>query len=97
MSDSQTAWKILWDHASKDSPPGSPFEIDEVTAAVAGATKVSEAEARRVVGSLLGELDRLPEGRRYFTREGEAVVPLPEFLKARTGTSDPLELYPYEL
>lgn len=97
MSDSQTVWKILWDRAAKDPRPGAPFEIEEVAPAVAAARAISEAEARRIIGGLLGELDRMPEGRQYFTREGNAVVPLPEFLRDLSDTPDPLALYPYEL
>ena len=37
MSDSQTAWTILWDHAADGPTPGAPFEIGEVSPAVAKA------------------------------------------------------------
>jgi hypothetical protein len=97
MSDTQTAWTILWRRALGGSNPGAPFEIDEAAPAVAAALKVTAEEARALIGNLLSELDRLPEGERYFTREGNAVVPLPEFLSASAAHTDPVDAYPYEL
>jgi hypothetical protein len=93
MSDSQTVWKILWEHAAA----GEPFEIDEVVPAVTATLKVSAPEARGLIGGLLTELDRLPDGHQYFTREGNAVVPLPAYSRARQASSSPLDVYPYEL
>lgn len=97
MSDSQTAWTVLWNHAASMTTPGAPFEIDEVAPAVALELKIGDPEARHLIAGLLTELDRMPEGKRYFRREGNAVVPLPSFTRARAGTSSPLDLYPYEL
>jgi hypothetical protein len=90
-------WTILWRRAMDGSSPGAPFEIDEAAPAVAEALRITAEEARKLIGSLLVELDRLPEGERYFTREGNAVVPLPEFLEASAAHADPLDAYPYEL
>ncbi|MCA1685190.1 MAG: hypothetical protein LC745_04245 [Planctomycetia bacterium] len=97
MSDSQTAWTMLWDRAARGLVPGSPFEIGEAAPDVARALKISDADARKLIGGLLTELDRMPEGRRYFAREGDAVVPLPEFKTAHNGSGSALDAYPYEL
>jgi hypothetical protein len=97
MSDNQTIWTLLWNHAATSPKPEAPFEIDDVVPAAVGALKVSEDEARKAIGLLLAELARLPEGRRYFTREGNAVVPLPGFLRARDEVARPVDAYPYEL
>jgi hypothetical protein len=97
MSDSQTVWTILWDRSARGPQPGTPFEIDEVVPDVARALKKTDAEAWRLVAGLLTELDRLPGGERYFTREGNAVVPLPEYADALKRPGSPLDAYPYEL
>lgn len=97
MSDSQTAWSILWDHASKGPKPDAPFEISEVSPAVSKALNISDPEARHLISGLLTELDRMPDGKRYFRREGNAVVPLPSFLRAQASSVAPLDAYPYEL
>jgi hypothetical protein len=97
MSDNQTVWTILWERAAADASPGTPFEIDEVVPTVAESLKVSEDKARRLINRLLGELERLPDGHQFFTREGNAVVPLSGFLLARGRVSHPVEMYPYEL
>lgn len=97
MSDNQTVWSVLWRHANALPTPGAPFEIDDVVPAVASALKLDPDNARRKVGTLLVELSRLPEGRQYFAREGNAVVPLSRFLKARDAFADPVDAYPYEL
>lgn len=94
MSDSQTAWKILCDWAGRRH---GPFEISEVARAVAEALKVKPAKAERVISSLLKELDRLPEGRQYFRREGNAVVPLPELPPAAQDADKAARLYPFEV
>ena len=96
MSDSQTAWTILWNYALTSLPALTPFEIAEVAPTVALALKVSTEEATRLVGDLLAELDRLPDGTQYFTREGNAVVPLPGFAKAAQDPKAALSTYPYE-
>jgi hypothetical protein len=97
MSDNQAVWTVLWTHAASSPNPSAPFEIDDVLPAVAAALKVSEAEAEGKIGMLLTELGRLPEGRRFFAREGNAVVPLPAFLRARGTVARPVDAYPYEL
>jgi hypothetical protein len=97
VSDSQTAWSALWSHAAKGANPNSPFEIDEVVPVAASALGVKPEKARKLIGGLLTELARLPEGKRFFTREGNAVVPLPEFRTALDAGTPPLDAYPYEL
>ena len=97
MSDHQTIWTILWNHAARQPTPDAPFEIDEVVPAVVAALEVSDPHARRLIGGLLTELDRLPDGEQFFAREGNAVVPLSEFLKAKDQGTAPIDLYPYEL
>ena len=97
MSDSQTAWKIVWQHAAKAPTPDAPFEIDDVVPAVADALGTPKDKARHLISDLLVELSRLPDGRQFFTREGNAVVPLPEFVKSVGRVDNPLDAYPYEL
>lgn len=97
MSDSQTAWSVLWNRASQGANPREPFEISEVAPELAGTLNVSEKDAARLIGLLLGELGRLPQGKRFFRLEGNAVAPLPEFAKALHDKVPPLQAYPYEL
>ena len=73
MSDTQTAWCMLSDHAEKAN---GPFELGEVTPAIAARLGVSEKEATRLITLLLGEVARMPDGREFFALEGRAVVPL---------------------
>lgn len=97
MSDSQAVWMILWRRALRSSDPLEPFEINEVVPDVVEALKVPEREAARKVGDLLTELSRLPDGSQYFRREGDAVVPLPEFARVHKDPVSELKAYPYEL
>jgi hypothetical protein len=97
MSEYQTVWTILCHRALVGPTPGQPFEISEVVSEVARALRVTDPEASRHVAFLLEELARLPEGRQYFTREGDAVVPLPEFAGLTTDAAAELSAYPYEL
>ncbi len=94
MSDAQTAWTILWNRALTTA---GPFETSEVLPEVVARLKVDEQQAARLVSLLLTELSRLPEGRRFFRLEGQAIVPLQEFVDASRGTANPLSVYPYEL
>lgn len=97
MSDSQTAWNVLWQHAAKATGHDAPFEIDEVVPAVAKALAAPEDKARHLISGLLDELSRLPDGRQFFAREGNAVVPLPEFTRDAGRVGNPVDAYPYEL
>lgn len=94
ISNWQTIWQVLWDHAVRD--PG-PFEIAEVAPEVARRLEVSPAEAEREIAFLLTELSRMPEGRRYFRRVGNAVVAQPGFLAAPKDEGSALSAYPFEL
>ena len=94
MSDSQTIWSILWDHARTEN---GPFEIDDVVPAVAKALGMADASAHRAITSLIDELDRMPDGRQYFDTCGDAAVPLPEFREAVAKGKAAAETYPYEL
>jgi hypothetical protein len=58
---------------------------------------MSPGQARHEVGFLLTELARLPEGRRFFLREGDAVVPLPELMEAQADGKAAVDVYPFEL
>ncbi|MEO6810362.1 MAG: hypothetical protein ABI353_14695 [Isosphaeraceae bacterium] len=90
MSDS----KALWDRACADP---SPFEFDEVVPDLAKQRGLSPEQALKTCDLLLKELERLPEGKRFFRREGNAVVPLPEFLAATKGQQAARDAYPFEL
>ena len=94
MSDSQTAWSVLWERAKRVK---GPFEIDAVLPDVMRALGTEEAAAKKTVKFLLGELERLPDGKQFFETEGNAVVPLPEFFDAVERGEAPLDAYPYEL
>ena len=76
MSDPRTIWAILWKHAA-ESP--EPFEVSDVAPEAAKAIGASVPEAQRAVAGFVKELERLPDGQQFFTLEGDAVVPLPEF------------------
>jgi hypothetical protein len=93
MSKAEAVWIILWEYAL--GHPG-PFEIDEVVPEVERRLGVEAAEAKRLVGFLLTELSRLPEGEQYFAREGNAVVPLAEFEAAPKDPARAEEFYPFE-
>src|SRR5690349_2164669 len=94
MSEFQTIWLILWNRAAQQ--PG-PFEISEAAPEGAKALGISAKDAAKRVSELLKELDRLPENERYFTQEGEAVVPLAEFQAADKSTSNAKKTYPFEI
>jgi hypothetical protein len=97
VSDNQAIWTILCQHAAAGQPPNAPFEIGDVTPVVAQTLSVPEGRARKLVETLLAELARMPEGRNYFRREGDAVVPLPEFAGVSHDPKAMLDAYPYEL
>jgi hypothetical protein len=93
MSDPQLIWTILWDRAARTP---EPFEVAEVVPEVAAKLPASAQEATRRINLLLGELERLPEGRRYFAREGGAVVALPEFRSLPKDADTARKTYPFE-
>jgi hypothetical protein len=94
MSDTQTIWMVLWEHATKVA---GPFELADVLPEIARTLKVSEQDARRETALLLKELDRLPRGRKYFRVEGNAVAPLPEFQASPKDADTAQARYPFEL
>jgi hypothetical protein len=94
MSDSHALWLLLWDRARSDP---SPFELAEVAPELARQRGRSPEQALKTCSLLLKELERLPEGKRYFRREGDAVVPLPEFLAAANSRQAATDVYPFEL
>src|SRR5258708_310227 len=97
MSENQAVWMILWKRALSSTDPRAPFEISEVVPQVMTTLKVTDEQATRLVGGLLTELSRLPEGKRFFRREGNAVVPLAEFAAVPKDQQAELAAYPYEL
>ena len=97
MSDYQTLWTILCRRALSGPNSGQAFEISEVVPDVAQALQVTNPQAERMVAMLLGELDRLPDGRQFFTREGNAVVPLSELAAVTADATVELAAYPFEL
>ena len=94
MSENQAAWVLICGRFSQGL---DPFEIEEIVPDLAGSLMVSEAEAKSTIEFLLSELERLPAGRSFFEREGNAVVPLPEFLTLVNRPGSFLDAYPYEL
>lgn len=96
MSDSQTVWMILWQHAFQGDTP-RPFEIADVVPEVARSLQVDQQDARRLVTGLLTELSRMPEGKQYFRQEGNAVAPLPELTHVARDPKHEFQAYPYEL
>ena len=93
MSDPRQVWVALWRRAAADP---SPFEISEIAPKVAESLQVDEKQAAHRVGFLLGELERLPEGKQYFAREGFAIVPLAEFVASPKDEATALATYPFE-
>ena len=96
MTDTQTVWISLWKKAAADPAGRAPFEIDEVVPAVAEALNRSPSDSGRLIRYLVGELERLPDGTQYFAREGDAIVPLPEFRESPKDDSSALAAYPFE-
>jgi len=94
MFNSHKLWLVLWNRAAADS---APFEISEVAPKVAKALEIDEKEAPRRIRLFLGELQRLPEGERYFTLEGYAIVPLAEFQASAKDEATALKAYPFEI
>src|SRR5262245_40975199 len=100
MSDSHTVWMIL---RTARSRPLDPLNLRDlrgharVVPAVVAALHVDEKAASRLIATLFTELSRLPDGRQFFRREGDAIVPLPESLEAARAAPSPLSAYPYEL
>ncbi|MDB5349359.1 MAG: hypothetical protein JWN86_606 [Planctomycetota bacterium] len=94
MSDTQTAWAMIWAHAAKTD---GPFEISDIVPAVAAKLGNDQDEARRLIVFLIDEAARLPDGREFFALEGQAIVPLPEFLSARDAGETAMDAYPFEL
>ena len=97
MSDSQTVWMILWKKAASDPAARAPFEIDEVVPEAAAALGDPPKDVKRIIAGLLNELERMPDGRQYFCQEGNAVVPLPEFIGAAKDDKTALAAYPFEI
>ena len=58
---------------------------------------MTNPQAERMVAMLLGELERLPDGHQYLAREGNAVVPLPEFATITADPAAEVAAYPFEL
>ena len=95
----QTIWMILWRRALASPSPLTRSRIAEVVPDVVGdpRSRSPSVRATRLITGLLGELDRLPEGRQYFRQEGNAIVPLPEFARVPKDPNSELKAYPYEL
>lgn len=96
MSDSQTAWMILWKKAASDPIARAPFEIDDVVPEVVEALGGSPKDVKRIISGLLKELERMPDGRQFFCQEGDAIVPLPEFVASAKDDRTALDAYPFE-
>jgi hypothetical protein len=94
MSKPRTIWTIIWERAARDP---SPFEISEMVPQVAAALGVDARDAEKRIAMLLKELSRMPEGEQYFTREGNAVVALPEFQRSPKDAATAAKAYPFEL
>ncbi len=94
MSDSQTIWMILWDRATSVQ---GPFEISDIVPEVSRRLDQDEKTAQKLILNLLAEVERMPEGERYFRVEGYAVVPLAEFFHAPKDQRAALDAYPFEL
>lgn len=97
MSESHRVWILIWEYAAGCGSGREPFEIDEVVPAICRALATSEQEARKHATFLLHQLERLPEGSRYFELEGNAVVPLDEYVLAPKDLEAAAETYPFEL
>jgi hypothetical protein len=95
MTDTRTIWGIMWAAAIRNG--GQPFEIDEIVPEICERLKISEHEAKRTTGMLLKELERIPEGEQFFTLEGNAIVPLEEFIKGSHDAAAEEDAYPFEV
>lgn len=90
-------WQRIWATLCDFGTRSRGFEIEETLSRISEDLSISTVEARREVDFLLDELSRLPEGRQYFEREGDAVVPLPEFQALPESRAARLQAYPFEL
>lgn len=97
MSESHRVWMLIWEYAAVCGNGREPFEVDEVVPAICSALSASEREARSHATFLLHQLQRLPEGSRYFELEGNAVVPLDEYVLAPKDSEAAAKTYPFEL
>ena len=95
MSDTRMIWGIMWAAAIRNC--GQPFEIDEILPEICERLNISEREARRTTMMLLKELERITEGEQFFTCEGDAIVPLEEFIKGSHDAAAEEEAYPFEI
>jgi hypothetical protein len=93
-SEWQALFALLWETAARVR---GPFEIAEVVPEGARRLGQTDGTVGREIRFLLAELERLPEGKRYFTVEGNAVVPLPEFRATPPGPDAARDAYPFEL
>lgn len=93
MSDSKKVWMILWNRAAEDP---TPFEISDAGPDVAEHVNMTLPAAIHKIAFVLQELSRMPDGRQYFVREGDAVVPLPEFLDSDKDAATAEAAYPFE-
>ena len=90
MSDNQTVWKVLWDHAK--APPTLDDRSRSTTWSPPWRRPCRSAPTSpgaRSAACWWRSLSRLPDGRQFFAREGNAVVPLSGFLKARDNSPIP--------
>ena len=93
MSLAQSIWAIMWDFAAHVE---GPFEIDEFADQVVARLGLSRDEAIHRASFLLGELDRLPQDKQFFLREGNAAVPQPSYTDCRVRGVSAEEAYPFE-
>jgi hypothetical protein len=93
MSDSKKVWMILWNRAVADP---TPFEISEAAPEAASVLKMTVPAAMHKIAFVLQELSRIPDGGQYFIREGDAVVPLPEFMGSEKDPDTAEAAYPFE-
>lgn len=95
MSDTRMIWGMMWAAAIRNH--GEPFEIDEIIPEICERFKISEHEAVRTTKMLLRELERIAEGEQYFTIEGDAIVPLEEFIRGSHDAATEEVAYPFEV
>lgn len=93
-SEWQTLFGLIWETATRER---GPFEIATLIPEAARRLGQPPPRVEREIAFLMAELERLPEGRRFFTVEGNAIVPLAEFNRAPTGPDAAATAYPFEL
>ncbi len=97
MSESHQVWLLIWEYAMEHGNGREPFEVDEIVPHVCEKLCASPEDAYKHATFLLKQLERIPEGSQFFALEGNAVVPLDEYVCSPKDLETAANAYPFEL